>query len=446
MTRRRRNSQPDGVSRTGRAPGRDRPSPPAGPGLASTVAAAPWWVQLAACGMLIAGGVVAWQRFTDPGIPRPILEAADPAVVLAIDDAESRVRQAPQSANTWGNLGLVLYAQSYAAEGVECFRRATALDDRSWRWPFFAAVARSHVAPEQAAELMEEAIRRDPAAVWPRLLRAEWLVPLGRAEEARIDYDALLAASPDHARARMGLARLLLAGGRADEALSAIGSAMDHPSTRRAAHLLAAQIATRRGDTAEAGRLAQQSATLPADAPWPEDPLAAELPLRRVGKRSRIKRVSQLEQAGALDDADALTRRVERDNPEIYLFVEGRLQLAKGDFVAAEKAFRRSVQFDPRAAENHFQLGRAIALQGRRADAADVYRGLLAIEPAYGPAWLELGRCLLDTDRTAALAALASAVAYMPASDDAREELARAQAGTPPPDPPPRSGPGILSQ
>ncbi len=429
MSRQRHRSRPKTASPP--APGLERESSPcsAGGGPAATIQAWPWWVQLAGCGMLVAVGVMAWHWGTDPGIPSPDLKAADPLVVLAIDDAQVRVRQAPRSAEAWGDLGLVLYAQSYGEEAVECFRRATALDDRSWRWPFFAAAARSHTAPRQAAELMEEAIRRDSTAVWPRLLRAEWLVSLGRADEARADYDALLATSPDHARARMGLARLLLAEGRADEAVAAIGKAIDHPSTRRAAHQLAAQIATRQGDRAEAGRCVEQADALPADAPWPEDPLAAELPLRRVGKRSRIKLVSQMEQAGALDEADALTRRVEREHPEIYLFVEGRMQLAKGDFVAAEKAFRRAVEFDPRAVEVHFQLGRSIALQGRLAEAAEAYRRLLSIEPAYGPGWLELGLCLLDSDRAAAVAALESAVAYMPGSDEARQTLARARAG-----------------
>jgi len=376
--------------------------------------------------VLVAVGFMAWHWATDPGIPRPDRKSADPQVVLAIDDAELRVRRDPRSAEAWGELGLVLQAQTHADEAVACFQRATEIDQRSWRWPFFAATARSHVAPDEAARLMEEAIRRDPMAVWPRLLRGEWLVSLGRGAEARADYDALLVASPEHARARMGLARLLLAEGEAEAAMATIGSAIDHPSTRRAARQLAAQIAVRRGDATAAARWLAEAAALPADAAWPEDPLAAELPLRRAGKRSRIKLVSQMEQAGAIAEADALTARLERESPEIYLFVEGRIQMEKGDYPAAEKALRRALDFDPREVDVHFQLGRALALQERRVEAAAVYRKLLAIEPAHGPAWLELGRCLIDTDRDAAMAALESAVAYMPASDAAREELSRA--------------------
>ena len=118
--------------------------------------------------------------------------------------------------------------------------------------------------------------------------------------------------------------------------------------------------------------------------------------------------------------------------------MEGRLQLQKGDAVAAEKAFRQAVELDPKGVEIRFQLGRALALQRRHADAAGVFREVLAIERGYGPAWLELGRSLSTFNPAAAVAALESAVASMPASEEARAELARAKAeGEASPQPPP---------
>ena len=383
----------------------------------------PLWLRLVAYACLLLAAVAAREWFFMPRIPRPNLANHDPLVVLAIDDAEFRVRSTPQSADAWGELGLVLYAQAHAPEAVACFEKATSLEQRSWRWPFFAAAAQSHTDLGRAAELMEGAIARDPAAVWPRLLRAEWLVALGRGEEAKADYEALLRSSPDHARARLGLARLLLAEDRPEEASHALAAALDHPATRAAAHRFAAQIAARRGDTPLATAQIAAAAALPPDTPWPEDPLAAELPMRRVGKRSRIKLVSQMEQAGAVNEADTLTRRIEEQSPEIYLFVEGRMQMDKGNPAAAERAFRQAVEFDPRALEIHFQLGRSILAQQRLADAANVFRRVLAIEPGYGPAWLELGRCLGGTEPAAALAALRTAVAYMPTDEAARTEL-----------------------
>lgn len=436
-----------------RAPAAPRPPLTGGPATTATpqaiatpprsiLQALPWWVQVAACGVLVGAGTAAWRWVAVPVIPRPDLAGADPQVVLAIDDAADRVRVNPGAAAAWGELGLVLYAQAYGDEAVACFKRATALDGRTWRWPFFTAAARSHLDPGEGADLMQEAIRRDPTAVWPRLLRAEWLVALGRGEEARAEFEALLAVSPDHARARLGLARLLLASGDVDAALVALGTAVDHPSTRRAAREFASQLATRRGDRAGAERSLTAARALPPDTPWPDDPLAAELPQRRVGKRSRIKLVSQMEKAGQISEADALTRRIEEDHPEIYLFVEGRIQLEKGDPAAAEKVLRQALTIDPRAVEVRFQLGRAIALGGRHPEAAGVFREVLAAEPGYGPAWLELGRSLGHTDRAAAITAFESAIAYMPTSAEARDELARLR-GDAASSPPPTPGPPI---
>ena len=68
----------------------------------------PWWVQLAACAMLVAVGTAVWRWVSVPAIPRPDLAGADPQVVLAIDDAQARVRVHPDAAAAWGELGLVL--------------------------------------------------------------------------------------------------------------------------------------------------------------------------------------------------------------------------------------------------------------------------------------------------------------------------------------------------
>jgi tetratricopeptide (TPR) repeat protein len=91
--------------------------------------------------------------------------------------------------------------------------------------------------------------------------------------------------------------------------------------------------------------------------------------------------------------------------------------------------------------EIRFQLGRAIALQGRHAEAADVFRELLEREPGYGPAWLELGRALVDIDPSAAVAALESAIAYMPSSDEARTTLSQLRTDAVPTPPPPSGHP-----
>jgi tetratricopeptide (TPR) repeat protein len=360
-----------------------------------------------------------------PRVPGPAVPPADAAVARAIGAAQGRVRVEPRSAAAWGELGLVLEAHGHSGAAVACFRRAAALDDRGWRWPACAALSLGPTDPGAAVAEMAAAIRRDPAAEWPRLLAGEWLAALGRLPEARDEFARLLDNAPDHTRARLGLARVHLAEGNLDAAGRLAEAARGDPRTRRAATELAALVAARGGDADSARRLAAEAAVLPADLPWAADPLAAELPRRRVGRESRIRQVAQLEAAGEIRAADLLTQAVERDHPEVYFFVEGRMQLARGDAVAAEGAFRRALAIDPASVDIRLQLALALGRQERTADAAAVLREGLLLEPGHGPSWLELGRCLRAADPVAARDAFRMAVATMPASADARAERER---------------------
>lgn len=396
------------------------PKPPAPPRAVSLV------VLAVAVGATTVLAALPW--FLAPTVPGPAVPPADPAVARAIAAAQGRVRLEPRSAAAWGELGLVLEAHGHPAPAVACFRRAAAFDATGSRWPVCAAVSLGPTDPGAALIEIEEAIRRDPAAEWPRLLRGEWLATLGRLPEAGAEFTRLLDAAPGHARARLALARVHLAAGDLDEAGREAEAARGDPRTRRAATELAALVAARQGAAETARRLAAEAAALPADVPWGADPLAAELPRRRAGRESRIRQVAQLEAAGEIRAADLLTQAVERDHPEVYHFIEGRMQLADGDARAAEAAFRRALAIDPASVDVRLQLALSLARQQRAPDAAAVLREGLALEPGHGPSWLELGRCLRDADPAAARDAFRMALATMPASAEARAEAERSEA------------------
>lgn len=424
MSRRRRRARP--------APERDStPTPPAASG--ADAPASPGTtalrVALAAAALLAAGTVWLLLRPAALVLPDPVSlgVADDPAVAAALGESIAALRRDPDSASAFGALGFQLAALGRDAEAAACFRDAARRDGRSWRWPYLAGAATRPRSPGEAEALFGEAVRRDPAAAWPRLSRAETRAELGRFAEACGDFEALLAVDTGHARARLGLARARLAGGDPAAAREALGSALDHPATRRAARLLAGQIDARSGDDAGARRLLAEAADLPDDAPWPDDPLAAELPRHALGKQAWLALLRRAEEAGADDRAAALARRLEETYPEVWFLLEGKLRASRGDAAAAEEAFRRALVIDPDTAEVHWELARLLAAEGRTADAVEAYRRLVQLEPAHGPAWRELGRHLLATDREAAVEALRHACDCMPASAEAREALRAAE-------------------
>ncbi len=79
--------------------------------------------------------------------------------------------------------------------------------------------------PQQALREAEQAVARDPANIQLRLTLAERRAELGLLEQARHDFQALLAGNPRSARALVGLATVYLDEGDRDKALAALKQA-----------------------------------------------------------------------------------------------------------------------------------------------------------------------------------------------------------------------------
>jgi tetratricopeptide (TPR) repeat protein len=366
-----------------------------------------------------------WNR---PAIPRPELTGADPELIAAIDTAEQAVRRQPRSAEPWGELGLLLLSNTYWTEAEDCLRTAGELDAANWRWPYFQAACARWEAPERAIASLRISASKDPTAAAPRLLLGELLAMSGSAQEAQAHFEEVLSGDRQNARAQLGLARALVDQEKYEPAQAAAEQARSHPSARKAAAELLAQILQRLGQPAAAEEALAAAQRLPPDAPWRDDPLVSATEGRRVGKQAALNEVTTLRQAGAVERAQAVAEKTEQKHLDLYWLVEGRLRLQRGDASGAETALREALALDPGSLEILISLAQAQSQQQKTAEAEQTLHDLLAREPAYGPAWLELGRCLAKHDPPQALEALRSAVRYMPRSAAAHAELSAALA------------------
>jgi tetratricopeptide (TPR) repeat protein len=394
--------------------------PPAAP-RAPNSRIASWAVGLAAI-VVIAGAVLWWRG--RPNVPRPDLAAADPELVSAIDAAEAEIRREPRSAAKWGELGLLLMTHSFWPEAERCFQAATSRDGSDWRWRYYLAASARWDSPERAIANLRVATNIDRDAATPRILLGELLASIGDSGEAQREFEAVLELDPSDARAHLGLARVLSEQSQWEQALAALDKASTHPSTRKAAAELKAQVLQRLNRPAAAQEAIAAAGVLPRDTPWPDDPLTKELEARHIGKQAALQRANELRDAGAIDQAQAVVQKAEERHVDLYWLVEGRLRMERGDSAGAETALREALQLDPGSVDVLFSLAQAQARQEKLSDAERALRALLAREPAYGPAWLELGRCLRKADPPRALDALRSAVRYMPRSAEAHAELA----------------------
>ncbi|ADW68881.1 Tetratricopeptide TPR_1 repeat-containing protein [Granulicella tundricola MP5ACTX9] len=121
-------------------------------------------------------------------------------------------------------------------------------------------------------------------------------------------------------------------------------------------------------------------------------------------------------------------------NAEAWYFL-GRAKMQGGDFVEAEKAFRRALTLAPNDSRALDNLGLSLAAQNRTEDAAQAYKDAIASQPSDHATseqpFLNLGTLLNDENHSSeALPLLQRAAEIAPRSVRCQEELSRAYLAT----------------
>jgi tetratricopeptide (TPR) repeat protein len=114
---------------------------------------------------------------------------------------------------------------------------------------------------------------------------------------------------------------------------------------------------------------------------------------------------------------------------------EGRATIAKAEAAMERKDFAGAVQIcadfldkNPDNAAVHFQLGYAYTALGKSGDAEAEYRSAIELDPKMGPAYLNLGLTLLDSDPEEAVSSLKQASELMPGQPQPKYALGMALA------------------
>src|SRR5262249_37746460 len=119
---------------------------------------------------------------------------------------------------------------------------------------------------------------------------------------------------PDHPRGRLLEARLAAAHGDWKAALEAALACRQHHSSRKQAHLLAADACGRLGQPARAAEMLSAARGLPGAEPW-RGPLVGQVERLRVGARARLDQARALAEAGRPGEAAELLEALVRDHP-----------------------------------------------------------------------------------------------------------------------------------
>jgi len=408
--------------------------------------------------------------------PLPDLSSAPASVVDHLRDADRGARAAPTSVQAVSHLCVAYQADLFYPETDRCYGLLEDLDPDDWRWTYLRALARGD---RGDGEALADGMRRvvdiapDVGPAWWHIAEAEFKE--GRYEEASAAFRRARAAPetivptesgarvrtapiPLAAYADLGLARISLLGGDAEEAQRILLNLTTEQPRLGPAFRLLAEAYRQLGLNEAAARTDLEANRLPPYVPY-ADPLVDML-----ARESRNSTFLLQQAAGgyvAIDPewTEFLLRRgldVDPANPDLVLALGQLLRRAGhheealalfrkhyemvpadpqalgqvgvslldlGRFGEAESLFRRVLD-EVNDADTHYNLGTLLAATGRMADAADEFERALALEPNRSDARSRLAVILIREgaiDR--AIVELERVIALEPNDDSARTNL-----------------------
>jgi tetratricopeptide (TPR) repeat protein len=327
---------------------------------------------------LYAGTVQLKRRVAVARLPAlPELSSQTTAVSEHLRARFSAAQQDPTSDQTVGALCLAYHADMFYEHAERCYARAVVLNQREWRWTYYRGLIQSE---RGDADAVASAMRRvtDSVGFGPALWRLgeaefkeghyEQAEQAWRRAVASLEPERLPAESPPHtasvplsAYASVGLARIALARGHADQARQILQDVSVGAPRFRSAFRLLAESYTLLGRPADADRAVHRANRLPPYAPY-ADPMVDALARESRNGTFLLRQASDADLADSAEWSEYLTRR--------------------------------ALEFDPANPDVLSKLGRILRTLGRNEEALHFFLRYQEIVPGDVQAMAQIGSCL----------------------------------------------------
>ncbi len=337
-----------------------------------------------------------------PPLPEIPLASFSPAIRTEVAKALDVARARPEDAAASGALAMLLHAHDRFDPARLCYRRAIALDPQAFEWPYYLAVLESSAGqPAAAGQAMEQASLLRPGYGPVRLRRAEIMAESGMLKESAELFTSIVRDESGSAVAWYGLGRAQAALGDSSTALESLRKAVAFYPRYGVAHYAIAQALNRQGKPEEARRHLALSERFKIFAPSSGDELMEKLSLLNLSAPGLIRRGTDAEAAGRLDESIRLHERAVETDAGSAQALANLIQLyaRTGDAVRAETSYRKAIAANPDFADAHYNLGVLAFGQQRLPEAAAAFQKALRSNPYHAEAHASLGYLLESQGR-----------------------------------------------
>jgi tetratricopeptide (TPR) repeat protein len=314
------------------------------------------------------------------------IENFGPAVREQAQKAYNEARARPRDAEANGRLGMVLQTYDQYELAATMYERARDLAPAEFRWLYYWAIVQASLGKQtEAAAALKEAVGRRPDYLPAQIRLADLLLAAGQIGESQRLYEAILQKTPDSVFAHYGLGRIKVAVRDLAAAVEHFRRACELSPHYGAAHYALASAYRDLGQTAQAS---EQFALHQKDSltrPALDDPLLDAVMELNIGSVEPLKKATNFEAEGQLEQAAVEYERALKINPKLananvnLIIVYAKL----GQVEKAEKRYRLAVEVNPNLAEAHYNFGVMLTKQARYEEAASAFQRSLEINPFY---------------------------------------------------------------
>ena len=397
-------------------------------------------------------------------LPSVETDAMTQPVRELIQEAARKVMDQNRSIAAWGDLGAVFLVHDMVSEAAVCFRNAERLDPLDYRWPYLLGISLVYIDQDQTLAAYRRAAQRCGNKAHVPMKLAEMLLDQGNLDEAAELVEGALAYAPSDPHVAFVKARLLMAQGDLEQALTWARRSASEASEKRAPHLLVAQLCRRTKDSAGEATALKALERIPDAVTFWDDPDRAAIAFLRQDQNARLVRAenqaksgqtailkdtlrelsaqnegtsatarlaSILDAEGNFAAAETLLRNQLRDKPkdELLQFMLGNACFQQRQYGIAEAEFRRAIELKPDYADAWFNLGLTLLMVQKPQEAREAFAMTVHLDPNRAQARISLAELLLaEGKRESAIEHLQAALRLAPDEPRARELLARVKA------------------